>query len=67
MATIIIENVPERVARNYGSKIDFSYNLSFEEDFDIDFRELSNSEITSELLKQIEETKKIPKHLLCNV
>lgn len=67
MATIMIENVPDSVARAYGSKIAFSYNLSFEEDFDIDFRELNDSEITSELLEQIEETKKIPKHLLCNV
>lgn len=40
MATITIENVPESVVKTYGSKIVLSYSLSFEEDFDIDFREL---------------------------
>jgi len=67
MATITIENVPESVVKTYGSKVAFSYSLSFEEDFDIDFRELDESEITPQIRKSIKETKKIPKHLLCNV
>ena len=67
MATITIENIPDNIVRAYGSKMTFSYDLSFKEDFDIDFRELNASEITPAILKSIEEAKKIPKHLLCNV
>lgn len=67
MATITLENVPESVVRTYGSKITFSYDLSFKENFDIDFRELTPSEITPELMKSIEETKKIPKSQLINL
>lgn len=67
MATIILENVPESVVRAYGSKITFSYDLSFEKDFDIDFRELAPSEITPELMESIERTKKIPKSELINL
>jgi len=67
MATITIENVPESVVETYGSKIAFSYSLSFEEDFDIDFRELDESEITPQIRKSIEETRKIPKSKLINL
>ena len=40
---------------------------SFKEEFDIDFKELDNSEITPAILKSINIAKKIPKHLLCNI
>ena len=38
-----------------------------EEDFEIDFREIKENELTSKILKSIKETKKIPKHLLYNI
>lgn len=67
MATITIENVPESVVKTYGSTIAFSYSLSFEENFDIDFRELDESEITPQIRKSIEEVRKIPKSKLINL
>lgn len=67
MANLTIENVPESVLEKYGNKITFSYDISFEENVDIDFRELDISEITPELLNSIEETKKIPKSKLINL
>ncbi len=67
MANIIIEDVPEIFIKKYGTRVKFDYNLFFQNDFDIDFRELDNSEVTNEILNSIKETKKIPKHLLCNV
>ncbi|EKD29918.1 MAG: hypothetical protein ACD_78C00214G0004 [uncultured bacterium (gcode 4)] len=67
MATITIENVPESVVKTYGTHVSFSYTLSFQDDFDIDFRELDESEITPEIRKAAEESQKIPKHLLCNI
>jgi len=38
-----------------------------EDDLDVDFRELDNSEVSLNLLNKINETKKIPKHLLYNI
>ena len=66
MATIIIENVPDSVVKQYGTKINFSYDLSFDA-FDVDFRPLRDNEITSEILKNIEEARKIPKSKLYNI
>lgn len=67
MATITIENVPESVVKTYGTRISFSYTLSFQDDFDIDFRELDESEITPEIRKAVEESKKTPKSELINL
>ncbi len=72
MVTITVENVPENIVKLYWTKVNFSYNLFINDDcldnnFDIDFKKLSNSEITPELLKSIEETKKIPKSKLINL
>jgi hypothetical protein len=41
--------------------------ITFIEDFDLEFRELDNSELSSEIIEFINETKKIPKELLCDI
>jgi hypothetical protein len=61
MATITVENVPNNIIKKYGNKVMFSYDLFSEENYDIDFKELSKSEITPEILKSIEKSKKTPK------
>lgn len=66
MATITIENVPDSVVKQYGTKIDFSYDFSFD-DTPIDFYELDASEITPEILQSIENAKKLPKSALHNI
>ncbi len=71
MATITIENVPENIVKLYGNKINFSYNLfssdDWDDNFDIDFKKLDTSEITPQMIKSIEETRKIPKSKLINL
>jgi uncharacterized iron-regulated protein len=67
MQNITIKNVPDYLVKIYGNEIDFSPNIFFDGNFDIDFRELDNSEITSEMLTSLEEAKNTPKHLLCNI
>lgn len=68
MTTIIIENVPENIVKTYGKKISYEVFLyHLENNFDIDFKELDKTEITSEIIESFNKAKKTPKSKLINL